>query len=166
MVLRLLYRSRRIYRSLAPTHSRNRCQSHPCQTAKELSLLTFTLQLYIGRDLNQDPLAHSLRGLRRDFGIPTRDENGNKPLAAKDHKLLVSACQEEYAKLLGQTYHACYPPMMDSGGKFTGCQHSKFGMLVMDSFLRVSRRLSSVVCRRSSSIASLRYSSQAAISCL
>lgn len=41
--------------------------------------------------------------------------------------------------MLGKSYHACYPPVADSGGKFTGCQHSKFGIMVMDSFLRVSR---------------------------
>jgi hypothetical protein len=95
-------------------------------------------QIYVGRDINQDPLAQSLRGSRGDLGIPTREENGNKPMAAKDYRLLVKACQEDYSKLLGRSYHACYPPVADSGGKFTGCQHSKFGMLIMDSFLRVS----------------------------
>lgn len=40
--------------------------------------------------------------------------------------------------MLGSAYYACYPPMTDSGGKYTGCAHSKFGMIQFDGFLRVS----------------------------
>lgn len=99
-------------------------------------VLIFLLpQIYVGRDPNQDPIAFQLR---EALGIPSREENGNKPLNANDYRRLTTACTEEYRRRLGDGYIACYPPTSDSGGKFSGCAHSKFGILLFNGFMRVS----------------------------
>ncbi|KAJ9099805.1 hypothetical protein QFC21_003804 [Naganishia friedmannii] len=88
------------------------------------------IELYVGRDMRQDPLAHQLAA---QLGIPL--EEG--PLPQHHYRSLATAGDLAYGEMLGKHYHAVYPPMADTGGRYAGSNHSKFAFIQFDGFLRV-----------------------------
>jgi hypothetical protein len=89
--------------------------------------------------MRQDPVAHQVAA---QLGIPFE----SAPLKTEHYRNVASECQSTYRRMLGIHYHAVYPPMADTGGKYAGSNHSKFAFIQFDGFLRVSLAL---VCGQS-----------------
>lgn len=87
------------------------------------------IQIIIGRDMNQDPLAHQIASQLSLSLNPSSYQN----MDSNTFSRISLAAAQIYEGLYGENYRAVYVEKTR-----VGCGHSKVGVLVFEGFLRVS----------------------------